>query len=60
MGGFFSINLTKNAKKARGETFCTFAGITSLMLNSKLFNFITSRTPQNFEHGSYKIVKNMS
>ena len=33
--GFFSIKLTKNPKKNKGEMFCTFADMTSLMLNSK-------------------------
>ena len=34
--GFFSMNLTKDVKKTRGEIFYTFAGMISLMLNSKL------------------------
>ena len=32
----------KNAKKSRGEMFSTFAGMMSLMLNGKTFDFITS------------------
>ena len=43
---FFSKNLTKKltkkTKKTRGEMFCAFVGMTSLTLNSKLCNFITS------------------
>ena len=39
---FFSINLTKNAKKTRGKMFCTVASMTSLTLNSNLYNFSTS------------------
>ena len=49
MGEFFSINLTKTAKKARGKMFCTFAVLRHLCL---IQNFITARNlikkPQNF------------
>ena len=34
------MKLTRNAKKLRGEIFHVFVGMTSLMLNSKLCNFI--------------------
>ena len=34
------MKLTKNAKKRRGEIFHVFAGMTLLILNSKLCNFI--------------------
>ena len=46
-------------QKTRGEMFCTFAGMMSLMLNSKLCNFITSsnltKTLQNLVQGSFSI-----
>ena len=55
----FMVPLTKNlqnyAEKTRCEMFCTFAGLTSLMLNSKLCSFITLyfvvcniKAPQHF------------
>ena len=41
------------------EIFCTFAGMTSLTLNSKLCNYTVSwnltKTPQNFVKGSLSI-----
>ena len=40
--GVFSIKVTKNAKKTRGDMFYTFLCMTSHMLNAKLCNFITS------------------
>ena len=42
MGGVFSIKVTKNADRTRGDMFYTFPGMTSHALNAKLFNFITS------------------
>ena len=39
IGGFFSIKLTRNVIKTRGEMFYTFAGMASLTVNSKLCNF---------------------
>ena len=38
---FFLIKLI-NAKEYRGQIFCTFAGMTSLTLNSKLCNLLKS------------------
>ena len=56
---FFSLKLTKNAKKTRGEIFCTFSSMKSRTLYSKLGNFVTSwnmtKTPQNFVQGSFSI-----
>ena len=52
IGGLFSIKVTKNAKKTRGDMFYTFASITSHTLNAKLCNFKTSwnlmKSSQNF------------
>ena len=57
--GFSSINLTKTAKKTRGEMLCRLAVMTSLMLNSKLYNLITSwnliKTPKKILHSSFSI-----
>ena len=59
IGGFFSLKVTKNAKKTRGDMFYTFAGMTSHKLNAKLCNFITSwnlmRSPRNFVQRSFSI-----
>ena len=56
---FFLHKSNKKCKKTTGEMFCIFAGTTSLTLNSKLYNFITSRnlikTPQNYAQGSFSI-----
>ena len=37
---FFLQKINKCAKKTKGEMFCTFAGMTSLMSNSKFCNFV--------------------
>ena len=47
--GAFSIKVTKNAKKTRGNMFYTFTGMTSHALNTKFCNFITLiKSAQNF------------
>ena len=59
MGGSISIKLKKYAEKIRGEIFCAFTGMTSLTLNTKLFNYIAfwslTKTPQNFVQDSLSI-----
>ena len=51
--------LHKSNKKTWVKTFCTFAGMTSLTLNSKLYNLIVSwnliKTQQNFAQNSFSI-----
>ena len=62
IGGVFSLKVTKNAKKTRGDMFYTFAGMTSHKLNAKLCNYIISwnlmRPPRNFIHRSFSIQLN--
>ena len=52
----FFLHKIKKQRKT-GEMFSTFAGMTSLTSNWKLFNFINLRkltkTPKNFVQGSY-------
>ena len=59
IGGFFSIKLTRNVIKTRGEMFYTFAGMASLTLNSKLCNFKNLwnliKMPQNLSQSSFSI-----
>ena len=61
----FSIKQTKRCKEDKGKMFRTFAGMTSLTLNSKLCKFITllnlTKTLQNFGARLFlhKIDKNM-
>ena len=53
------MKLAKNTKKPGGEMFCALAGMTSLTLNPKLCNSLTSwnliKTPQKFVHGFFLI-----
>ena len=55
----FFYKANKKCKKTRGEMFCTFAGMTSLMLNSKLYIFITYwnliKVRQNFVKDPFSI-----
>ena len=56
--GYFSINLTEICKET-GEILYTFVGMTSLMSNPKLCNFITLlkqiKISQNFSQVSFSI-----